>query len=86
MALIRVFTIPLPDGQYVFGGRPKTFMEVDWFRDDPQAGIVNTPTMTTEEGRKQIENFIKKKVYYKPDQAYLVLCSTASFTINYNVE
>jgi hypothetical protein len=89
MSLIRVFKIPMPDGQFVFGGEPKTFIEVDWFRDDPVAGLAEfgfaPPTMATEEGRRRIAEFIKGKRYYSDSEAFLVLSSVASFTINYNV-
>lgn len=75
--LVRVFKIPPPDGQWCFGGGiPKTFIEVDWFQD--QFGMMDGET-----GRSEVEEFIRKKRYFDPRDAYLVLSPMASFTIGY---
>lgn len=78
MSLIRVFKMPEQYvREYCFGsGHPHTFMMVDWFGDDLQM-------MTTEGGRRSLESFIKKKNYYQPDRAYLVVSEMGCFTINY---
>lgn len=76
--LIRVFEIPdVSATSFLFsGGKPASFLQVDWFRDE--CGM-----MATEEGRKQIETFIKGKVYYNPGAAYLVLHECHTFTFGY---
>ena len=83
--LIRILEIPEPSGNYHFGsGEPQTFVEVDWFRDDPLMGQEGPGMMETEEGRAQIADFVKGKRYYDPTKAYLVLHPGHSFTINYS--
>lgn len=78
MPLIRVLEIPKGDGNFRFGGgQAQPFVEVDWFRDD------NGPSMSDENGRKNLADFIKGKNYFNPAKAYLVLHQAASFTINY---
>lgn len=77
--LIRVFEIPPCSGKFHFkGGEETPFVEVDWFRDDMG------PSMATPEGRTAIEAFIKRKQYYKPTRAYLVLHQDATFTLGYH--
>ena len=81
--LIRVLEIPPPTGNMHFGknnGEPQTFIEVDWFRDDPLDGVQH---MFTEEGRERIAKFIRDKKYFDPEKAYLVLHQEHTFTINY---
>ena len=81
--LIRVFEIPPPTGNFHFGGgEHQSFVEVDWFRDDPLAGV-DVPSFATEEGRALVADFIKAKRYFSPDKAYLVLHPEHSFTIGY---
>lgn len=82
--LVRVFEIPAPTGHFHFGGgEPQAFLEVDWFRDDPIAGI-NVPSFATSDGRAQITAFIKAKRYFSPAKAYLVLHPEHPFTIGYS--
>lgn len=84
MSLVRVFKVPMPDGEFCFGsGRPKTFIEVDWFRDDADA-FKAEPMMLSDAGRAEVEKFIRRKGYFDEREAYLVLSTDASFTINYN--
>jgi hypothetical protein len=76
-ALVRVFKVPPPDGEYCFGaGRPTDFVEVDWFRDD--RGM-----MESETGRSEIREFIAQKTYAKDGTALLVMSPVASFTMDY---
>lgn len=76
--LIRVFKIPEPTPGYCFdGGKPATFTEVDWFRDDP-TGLRKSPLSEAE-----ITEFIKRKSYFDPNAAFLVLSPYHTFTINY---
>lgn len=77
--LVRVFEVPPPTGEFLFGGgKDMVFREVDWFRDDElPAG------MGTEQGQKVIEEFVKGKRYYIKGRAYLVLAQAGSFTIDY---
>lgn len=85
MALIRVFLMPvsLDTGRYLFsGGEPATFMQVDWFRDDPPPGT-ELPGVGTPEWRAMLTEFIRIKTYYRPDRAFLVLHPEHPFTINY---
>lgn len=83
--LIRVLEIAPSTGAFCFGGgNPQTWIEVDWFRDDPSPDPDdNYPTMDTEEGREQIKNFIMSKRYFDSGKPYLVLHEKASFTIGY---
>jgi hypothetical protein len=81
--LVRVFEIPPPTGRFHFqGGEPQTFVEVDWFRDDP-APDMDRPDFGSLEGRQIITEFIQGKRYYRGDRSYLVLHPLHSFTINY---
>lgn len=86
--LIRVFEIPPPDGQFCFGGgKPMTFREVDWFRDDlpemrPEPR--DKPLMGRPEGQSMIREFVAAKVYFDSRKAYLVLSEGGSFTIGYS--
>lgn len=83
MSLVRIFEIPAPTGKFHFGGgEPQAFVEVDWFRDDPQPYL--TSDFATIEGRAEIEKFIRAKRYFRPDAAYLVLHQAHSFTIGYS--
>lgn len=88
--LIRIFEIPMSDGKFVFGGRPKTFIEVDWFRDAleqrEQLGWSDNdcPTITTAQGRTLLEEYIKTKSYFSAEKAFLVLAQEHSFTIGYS--
>jgi hypothetical protein len=83
--LIRVFEIPKPTGTFHFGGgEPQTFVEVDWFRDDPNPMMSPDWGFDTPEGCKNIETEIRGKHYYRPDRAYLVLHPLHPFTINYD--
>lgn len=76
--LIRVLEIPPSSGNFHFGGaEPQVFREVDWFRDE--SGM-----MSTEEGRGQIADFVKRKNYFNPAKAYLVLHQEHTFTIGYS--
>ena len=76
--LIRVLVIPHSSGNFHFSGaEQQVFKEVDWFRDE--AGMMETP-----EGREQIADFIKKKKYFNPCCAYLVLHQSNTFTIGYS--
>ena len=85
MSLIRVIEIAPPSGNYHFDrGEQQRFVEVDWFRDD--GGFDDAPTMATEDGRKQIADFIRGKNYFKDGTAYLVLSETATFTIGYTAD
>lgn len=80
MSLVRVFEMPkFSRGLRFGGGKPKTFLEVDWFRDDGPP----TPDITTPDGRAAWENFIKGQRYYKTDRAFLVLHPIHPFTIGY---
>jgi hypothetical protein len=77
--LVRVFEIPKPTGSFHFGGgEAQSFMEVDWFRDDERPEM-----FTTQEGRAQVEKFIRAKRYFDPAKPYLVLHPIGSFTIGY---
>ena len=79
MSLVRVFEIPPSSNDCSHGGGiPAHFLEVDWFRDDKVDRFT-----TGDEGRRQIEVFIRGKGYYKPGQAYLILHPTNSFTMGY---
>jgi hypothetical protein len=79
--LVRVFEMPTFSGGFRFGaGKPETFIEVDWFRDDGPP----TPDFGTAAGRGEVEQFIRGKVYFKPSRAYLVLHPEHPFTIGYN--
>lgn len=85
--LIRVLEIPKSSEAFCFGGgHPQTWIEFDWFRDDPSLAIPDQPTMATAEGRVMIADFIKKKAYFREDKAYLVLHQDHTFTINYEAE
>jgi len=76
--LIRVLEIPSSSGNFHFSVAEKqTFLEVDWFRDE-------TGMMSTEEGRNQIADFIRRKQYFRYDRAYLVLHQNHTFTIGYS--
>lgn len=76
--LIRVLEIPASSGNFNFSGAEKqTFLEVDWFLDE--RGM-----MSTEEGRNQIADFIKRKPYFSSNKAYLVLHQNHTFTIGYS--
>jgi hypothetical protein len=80
MSLIRVFEIPPKTGNFHFGGgEPQTFMEIDWFRNDPPFELDYSKASDVQE----IKNFIRAKNYYKPSKAYLVLHPVYPFTINY---
>lgn len=80
--LVRVFEMPaeFAAGFLFGGGRPATFTEVDWFRDDPETGA---PDITTTEGRAAWEEFIRQKRYFKPGRSYLILHPVHPFTIDY---
>lgn len=80
--LVRVFEMPdLTTPGFLFaGGRPHTFVQVDWFRADPEQG---GPDFTTVEGREIVTQFIRAKRYFKPGAAFLVLHPTHPFTIGY---
>lgn len=81
--LVRVLEIPAPTGNFHFGGGERqTFVEVDWFRDDPQPGI-DMPSFSTEDGRAKVTEFIRTKRYFDPAKAYLVLHPEHPFTIGY---
>ena len=87
--LIRVFEIPSPDERYCHGGgKPMNFQEVDWFHDISQSGTTDEAneegSIFYERGRENLTEFIKEKMYYDPDKAYLVLCPLFSFTIGYD--
>ena len=76
--LVRVLEIPSPTGEFHFsGGEAQTFVEVDWFRDDECM-------LSTDEGREQIEVFIRAKNYFDSSKAYLILHQTHPMTINYS--
>jgi hypothetical protein len=83
--LVRVFEIPPPTGTFHFSsGEPQSFIEVDWFRDDPSPlSPERPPLFTTEEGRAQVRRFIEAKRYFDPAKAYLVLHPTHPFTMGY---
>lgn len=84
--LVRVFKMPVFSGGFRFGGgKPETFIEVDWFRDDPWAADdEKRPRYDTPEGRAAVAAFIKGKNYYVPDCAYLILHPLHPFTIGYS--
>lgn len=77
--LIRVFEMPPTFSKdFLFsGGQPASFIERDWFRDD------DGPLCATEEGRRDIEAFIRRKSYFDPAKRYLVLREGGTFTIGY---
>lgn len=82
--LVRVFEIPPPTGNSHFGGGERQiFVEVDWFRDDPNP-VIEVPSFDTVEGREAITNFIRGKKYFDPNKAYLVLHPEHPFTIGYS--
>ena len=86
--LIRVFEIPPPDGQHCFGGgKPVTFVEVDWFHDALEAlpSVENREALsiTRPEGHEFLADFIRGKTYFDARKAYLVLHPSVSFTIGY---
>lgn len=95
--LIRVFTIPAPDGEWVFEPQPREFVEVDWFKDSldipadlwemmdagPEGATREDRSITTEKGRAALEQFIREKHYFVPGKAYLVVSPRAAFTIDY---
>ena len=73
--LIRVFEIPAPDGRFCFGaGKPMTFTELDWFRDDgmPEGYLPD-----------DIVDFVTNKRYARGGRPLLVLTESWSVTINY---
>lgn len=80
--LIRILELPQAFAPgFRFGGPvPATFMDHDWFRDDPSPPA---PDFSTAEGRAEAEKFIRGKKYFRDDRAYLVLHPTHPFTINY---
>lgn len=83
--LVRVLEIPPPSGKPHFGGaEPQTFMEVDWFRDDPTPGLFEKPDFATPEGKAAITETIKRKRYYSDGKSFLVLHPEHPFTINYS--
>jgi len=83
--LIRVLEIPVPSGNFHFGGgEPQPFVEVDWFRDEQPMEPDSPGMMESEEGRAQIADFVKGKRYFDPAKAYLILHPGHSFTINYS--
>ena len=58
-ALVRVLEIPEFRGQFHFSGPSiEPFLEYDWFRYETSEGLVD---------------FVKRKQYYKPSCAYLIL-------------
>ena len=80
--LVRVFEMPdlRTDGFLFGGGKPQTFIQVDWFRAEPEQGA---PDFSTPQGRERAANFIRGKRYIKADRAYLVLHPIHPFTIGY---
>ena len=95
--LIRIFRMPMPDGQFCSGGgNPRTFIEVDWFKDslmdpvgwtmfseDPTGDDPNNYSITTEKGRAFIEEYLRATQYWDDSFAYLVVSPKSAFTINY---
>lgn len=82
--LVRVLEIPPSSGGFCFGsGNPQTFVEVDWFRDETPMEPNAPGMMETEDGRKEIAEFVKAKNYFDRSKSYLVLHPSHSFTINY---
>jgi hypothetical protein len=81
--LVRVFELPnlRTDGFLFGGGKPFTFIQVDWFRAEPEQGA---PDFSTPEGRTEAEKFIRAKKYFKDGWSYLVLHPTHPFTIDYS--
>lgn len=83
--LVRVFEMPTFSGGFRFGGgKPETFIEVDWFRDDPPISPEFAgPSFATTEGRAQIADFIRAKNYFRLGKSYLVLHPQHPFTVDY---
>lgn len=75
MSLIRVFEIPPPIGEFVFGGKPQSFLNVDWFRDD---GIY-----PTEDWEKTLREFVLGKRYNRGQPLLVMAGDGRAFTINY---
>ncbi len=80
--LIRILELPkqFPTGFHFGGPAPVTFLEHDWFRDDPETG---SPDFSTADGRASVEKFIRGKKYFHEDRVYLVLHPKYPFTIGY---
>lgn len=77
--LIRVLEIPDLTAGYLFsGGKPATFIQVDWFRDD------GCPLDGSNDRRADLTAFIKGKRYFREGNSYLVLHPIHPFTINYD--
>ena len=84
--LIRVLEIPPSTGNFHFGGGEiQPFIEVDWFRDEGHPDHdADFEMMTIQEGRTAVEEMIRRKKYFSPDKAYLVLAQQNTFTIGYS--
>ncbi len=73
--MIRVYRLPekLTDGYCFGGGRPISFLNVDWF-DTPPADMGITLT------RCMIEDEVRRKTYFDPRARFLVLDDRADET------
>ena len=69
---VRVYRLPakLTDGYCFGGGRPITFINVDWF----EVPIID--------GRPRLVEFIKTKRYYDPAAQFLVIGDHPDFTFS----
>lgn len=82
--VVRVLEIPPSSGQFHFNGpEAQTWIEVDWFRDDPQPGSLD---WSTPGGRAGATEFIKAHRYFDPKKAYLVLHPQHPFLIGYDAQ
>lgn len=87
----RVFELPelYPEGYLFNGGKPVSFMMIDWFNPVPdigqpavtkevwrkEVGEIETKEITTDELQESLVPWLLKKQYIKPGRDYLVLCN-----------
>ena len=77
---MRIFQVPVefPEGYCFQGGKPTTFLLVDWFNPIEQDKFWSGKTVTLnaeeiETHHKMARDFIKGKTYYNPHYKYLAL-------------
>lgn len=75
VSLVRVFEIPPPIGEFVFGGKPQAFLNVDWFRDDEIS--------PTSDWEATLRAFVIAKRYNRGQPLLVLGGDGRAFTINY---